>query len=56
MRVPSRYGTEEATVTLPSIHGINIAARIEGLAEGGGICLSGTAYDQVENKLSVGYA
>ena len=35
--------------------GINIAARIEGLAEGGGICLSGTAYDQVENKLSVGY-
>ncbi len=25
--------------------GINIAARIEGLAEGGGICLSGTAYD-----------
>jgi adenylate cyclase len=35
--------------------GINIAARIEGLAEGGGICLSGTAYDQVDNKLSVGY-
>ena len=36
--------------------GINIAARLEGLAEGGGICLSGTAYDQVENKLAVGYA
>ena len=35
--------------------GINIAARLEGLAEGGGICLSGTAYDQVENKLAVGY-
>ena len=28
--------------------GINIAARIEGLAEGGGICISGTAYDQIE--------
>jgi adenylate cyclase len=35
--------------------GVNIAARVEGLAEGGGICLSGTAYDQVEGKLAVGY-
>src|SRR5215468_8741552 len=35
--------------------GVNIAARLEALAEGGGICISGTAYDQVENKLSFGY-
>ena len=35
--------------------GVNIAARVEGLAEGGGICVSGTAYDQVKNKLSLGY-
>jgi adenylate cyclase len=35
--------------------GVNIAARVEGLAEGGGICVSGTAFDQVKNKLSVGY-
>src|SRR5512145_917548 len=35
--------------------GVNIAARMESLAEGGGICLSGTAYDQVEGKLPLGY-
>jgi adenylate cyclase len=34
---------------------VNIAARLEGLAESGGICLSGTAYDQVESKLPFGY-
>ncbi|PYN08055.1 MAG: adenylate/guanylate cyclase domain-containing protein [Candidatus Rokuibacteriota bacterium] len=31
--------------------GVNIAARLEGLAGGGDICLSGTAYDQIEGKL-----
>jgi adenylate cyclase len=31
--------------------GVNIAARVEGLAERGGICISGTAFDQVEGKL-----
>ena len=35
--------------------GVNIAARLEGLAEAGGICISGTAYDHVENKLPLGY-
>src|SRR5262245_8945583 len=31
--------------------GVNIAARLEGLAEPGGILISGTAYDQIEGKL-----
>ena len=35
--------------------GVNITARVEGLAEGGGICISGTVFDQIENKLQLGY-
>jgi len=31
--------------------GVNIAARLEGLAEAGGICISESAYQQIENKL-----
>ncbi len=35
--------------------GVNIAARMESLAEAGGICISGKAYGEVKNKLPLGY-
>jgi len=35
--------------------GVNIAARLETLADPGGICVSKTAFDQIETKLPMGY-
>src|SRR5262249_39072913 len=35
--------------------GVNIAARLEGLAEAGGVCISGIVYDQIKTKLVLGY-
>jgi len=35
--------------------GVNIAARLQALAEGGGICISGMAYDHVKGKLGFEY-
>ncbi|MFC1877536.1 adenylate/guanylate cyclase domain-containing protein, partial [Thermodesulfobacteriota bacterium] len=35
--------------------GVNVAARIEGLAEPGGVCISRNAYDHIKDKLKLGY-
>ena len=35
--------------------GVNIAARMEALAEGGGVCISSTVFDSVEGKLALGF-
>jgi class 3 adenylate cyclase len=33
--------------------GVNIAARIEGLAEGGGVCISASAFEHIRSKMAV---
>ncbi len=35
--------------------GVNVAARLESLAEPGGVCLSGSAHEQVEGKTDLGF-
>lgn len=36
--------------------GVNIAARLESIAEPGGICISSAAYDQIRDKIEVEFA
>jgi TolB-like protein len=36
--------------------GVNVAARLEGIAEPGGICISASAYDQIRGKVAVEFS
>ncbi len=58
-RLKFRIGVNLGDVIVESddIHGdgVNIAARIEGLAEPGGICLSGDAYRHAKGKLDLAF-
>jgi|SRR5262245_1166200 len=58
-RVEFRIGINvgEVVVEAEEIYGegVNIAVRLEGLAEAGGICLSEMVYDQVRNRLALSY-
>jgi TolB-like protein/class 3 adenylate cyclase len=36
--------------------GVNVAVRLEGIAEPGGVCISASAYDQVRGKVAVAFA
>ena len=35
--------------------GVNVAARLEGLADPGGVCISGSVFEQIKHKLSLGF-
>src|SRR5262245_56912859 len=58
-RVEFRMGVNlgEITADGDQLHGegINLAVRLEGIAEAGGICLSEVVYQQIKNKLTLTY-
>lgn len=58
-RIRFRIGVNVGDIVVEDgdIHGdgVNVAARVEGLAEPGGVALSGSTWDQVHNKLDLAF-
>jgi adenylate cyclase len=58
-RMEFRIGVHLGDVTVEEDRlygdGVNIAARLEGLADPGGVCISSEVYGQVERKLDLGF-
>jgi adenylate cyclase len=58
-RIVLRIGINLGDIVIESSdrygEGVNIAARLEGIADPGGILISGTIYDQVRNKVKVSF-
>ena len=59
-RIVLRVGVNLGDVIVEGddIHGdgVNVAARLEGLSDPGGVCISGPVYDQVKNKVELEFA
>ncbi len=59
-RIELRVGVNLGDVIVEGedIHGdgVNVAARLEGLSDPGGICVSGPVYDQVKNKVELEFS
>ena len=51
----STWGTSSSRATDIYGDGVNVAARLEGLAEPGGLCVSSTVHDHVEGKLDIAF-
>ena len=58
-RMEFRIGINLGEVVVEEIKifgdGVNIATRVQDLADGGGLCVSGTVYEHIKNKLTLRY-